>query len=253
MVPWAGFRDRLRGSCRLRERLEHQSGSAEGDAHCNRYAAGRGTAKKRPDPNRDSHGEEKNLRAEQGERTMGPGSNIAVTQPVDSSILHEIVRVVESRRKVPERVQVRAREYLITYLEDHQRRLEEALQRYDSDRLNMLYGQLASKIKYQLLRRLPGASTTASRPMAKEKKQAPPKVKAKAKATSKPKPTPKPKKAEKKKKSLKSNRAATVRGRSTKPKSARIKTGKPAKRVAARKAKPVRAGKRGSKRKPPKK
>lgn len=182
---------------------------------------------------------------------MGSGSNIAVTQPVDSSILHEIVRVVESRRKVPERVQVRAREYLITYLEDHQRRLEEALQRYDSDRLNMLYGQLASKIKYQLLRRLPGANTTAARPVAKEKKQVPPK--AKAKATSKPKPTPKPKKAEPAKKKLKTNRAASVRARSTKSKSARIKTGKPVKRVAARKAKPVRAAKRGSKRKPPKK
>ena len=52
----------------------------------------------------------------------------------------------------PERVRVRAREYLITYLEDHQRRLEDALHRYDSDRLNMLYGQLASKVKYQLLK-----------------------------------------------------------------------------------------------------
>jgi hypothetical protein len=193
---------------------------------------------------------------------MGSGSNIAVTQPVDSSILHEIVRVVESRRKVPERVQVRAREYLITYLEDHQRRLEEALQRYDSDRLNMLYGQLASKIKYQLLRRLPGA---AARQQAKEKQPGVPKPKAKpkAKATAKPKPKakfkpkakakPKAKKATPAKKGPKANRGATVRARSAKPKSARVKGGKPAKRVAARKATPVRAGKRGSKRKPPKK
>ena len=84
-----------------------------------------------------------------------------MTQPVDSSILHEIVRVIESRRKVPEKVVVKSREYLLTYLEDHQRRLEEALQRYDADRLNMLYGQLASKIKYQLLRRLPARAADA--------------------------------------------------------------------------------------------
>jgi hypothetical protein len=79
-----------------------------------------------------------------------------VTQPVDTSILHEIVRIIDSRRRVPEKVIVKSKEYLLTYLEDHQRRLEEALQRYDADRLNMLYGQLASKIKYQLLRRVPG-------------------------------------------------------------------------------------------------
>lgn len=96
-----------------------------------------------------------------------------MTQPVDNSILHEIVRVIESRRKVPEKVVVKSKEYVLTYLEDHQRRLEEALQRYDADRLNMLYGQLASKIKYQLLRRLPARAagalglTPAKRPAAK--------------------------------------------------------------------------------------
>src|SRR5215475_316871 len=96
-----------------------------------------------------------------------------VSQPVDSSILHEIVRVIESRRKVPEKVVVKSKEYVLTYLEDHQRRLEEALQRYDADRLNMLYGQLASKIKYQLLRRLPARAAgaiglgAAKRPAAK--------------------------------------------------------------------------------------
>lgn len=84
-----------------------------------------------------------------------------MTQPVDSSILHEIVRVIESRRKVPEKVVVKSKEYVLTYLEDHQRRLEEALNRYDADRLNMLYGQLASKIKYQLLRRLPARAAGA--------------------------------------------------------------------------------------------
>jgi hypothetical protein len=86
---------------------------------------------------------------------------VSVSQPVDSSILHEIVRVIESRRKVPEKVVVKSREYQLTYLEDHQRRMEEALMRYDADRLNMLYGQLASKIKYQLLRRLPARAAEA--------------------------------------------------------------------------------------------
>ena len=117
------------------------------------------------------------------------------TQPVDSSILHEIVRVIESRRKVPERVVVKAREYLLTYLDDHQRRLEEALMRYDADRLNMLYGQLASKIKYQLLRRIPGRAAEAvgiapaRRPApvsAKKSARPPAKPVARAKAASKP-------------------------------------------------------------------
>lgn len=75
-----------------------------------------------------------------------------LTQPVDSSILHEIVRVVDSRSKVPERVRIRGKEYQLTYLDDHKQRLEEALRRHDADRKNMLYGQLASKVKYQLLR-----------------------------------------------------------------------------------------------------
>ena len=115
-----------------------------------------------------------------------------MTQPVDNSILHEIVRVIESRRKVPEKVVVKSKEYVLTYLEDHQRRLEEALQRYDADRLNMLYGQLASKIKYQLLRRLPARAAgalglgPAKRPAAKApavKKVSKAPVKPKAKAT----------------------------------------------------------------------
>jgi len=75
-----------------------------------------------------------------------------VTLPVDKSILHEIVRVVSARSKVPERVAVRGRNYLITYLDDHRQRLEDALRRHDVDRVNMLYGQLASKVKYQLMR-----------------------------------------------------------------------------------------------------
>jgi len=114
-----------------------------------------------------------------------------VTQPVDSSILHEIVRIIDSRRKVPQKVIVKSKEYLLTYLEDHQRRLEEAMSRYDSDRLNMLYGQLASKIKYQVLRRVPvraanavglgAAKKEATKTAARAAAKAAPKAKAKAK------------------------------------------------------------------------
>jgi hypothetical protein len=78
-----------------------------------------------------------------------------VTQPVDRNILLEIVRVVGTRAKVPEKVRVRGSEYQLTYLDDHKHRLEDALMRHDLDRLNMLYGQLASKVKYQLLRQTP--------------------------------------------------------------------------------------------------
>ena len=74
---------------------------------------------------------------------------------VDLAILQEIVRAVREERQVPERVSVAKREYQITYLEDHRHRIEEALRRYDQDRLGMLFGQLASKVKYQLIRQLP--------------------------------------------------------------------------------------------------
>jgi hypothetical protein len=86
---------------------------------------------------------------------------------VDLAILHEIVRVIQARGKVPERVRIVKRDYQITYLEDHRQRIEEALRRHDSDRLSMLFGQLASKVKYQLLRRAP------SRPKASAQKRAP--------------------------------------------------------------------------------
>jgi hypothetical protein len=65
--------------------------------------------------------------------------------------LQEIVRAIDADARVPERVRIRGREYQVAYLEDHKQRLEEAIRRRDADRLNMLYGQLASKVKYQLL------------------------------------------------------------------------------------------------------
>ena len=80
---------------------------------------------------------------------------------VDSTILHEIARIVQARAKVPERVRIQNRQYQITYLEDHRQRIEEALRRHDTDRLGMLFGQLASKVKYQLLRRVTQAKRAA--------------------------------------------------------------------------------------------
>jgi hypothetical protein len=74
-----------------------------------------------------------------------------VTPQVHSTILHEIVRVIDAHARVPECVRIRGRDYQVAYLEDHKQRLEEAIRRRDADRLNMLYGQLASKVKYQLL------------------------------------------------------------------------------------------------------
>lgn len=78
---------------------------------------------------------------------------------VDLTILHEIVRVIQARAKVPERVRLQKRQYQITYLDDHRQRIEEALRRHDTDRLSMLFGQLASKVKYQLLRRVASAES----------------------------------------------------------------------------------------------
>jgi hypothetical protein len=77
---------------------------------------------------------------------------------VDVSILKEIARIVQSRAKVPDRIQLQKRAFLITYLDDHRQRIEEALRRHDSDRLNMLFGQLESKVKYQVVRRAGAAA-----------------------------------------------------------------------------------------------
>ena len=82
---------------------------------------------------------------------------------VDLSILQEIVRVVQARARVPARVSILKRQYQLTYLDDHRQRIEEALRRHDGDRLNMLFGQLASKVKYQLLRRAPSATQRKAR------------------------------------------------------------------------------------------
>lgn len=165
---------------------------------------------------------------------------MSLTQPVDSSILHEIVRIIESRRKVPEKVVVKSREYLLTYLEDHQRRMEEALMRYDSDRLNMLYGQLASKIKYQLLRRLPARVTDAAGMSAPAKKAARVAKAAPAKKAAKVKPKAK----------ASSSKRAAARPKPTRKSSARkaVKKAAGTKRSAAAKRTAPKRGKTATKR-----
>lgn len=85
------------------------------------------------------------------------------TARLDSMILHEIVRIIQARAKVPERVRLRKHDYQISYLEDHRQRIEEALRRHDPDRLNMLFGQLASKVKYHLLRQIAPRETLRAR------------------------------------------------------------------------------------------
>jgi hypothetical protein len=125
-----------------------------------------------------------------------PSGEPGVSQPVDSSILHEIVRIIESRRKVPDKVIVTSKEYLLTYLEDHRNRLEEALMRFDRDRLNMLYGQLASKVKYQLLRRVP-ARAAAAMGLSKPAKPVAAKPAVKASAVKRPAAKAAPKRAAK--------------------------------------------------------
>jgi len=168
-----------------------------------------------------------------------------VTQPVDSSILHEIVRIIDSRRKVPQKVIVKSKEYLLTYLEDHQRRLEEAMARFDGDRVNMLYGQLASKVKYQLLRRIPvrAANAVGLGPAKKAATTAAAPAKPKAKPAAKKSAAPKAKKAatSKAKKSAapKAKKAAAPKAKkSAAPKAKKAAAAKPKKKVVA-KAKPA--------------
>ncbi len=81
---------------------------------------------------------------------------------LDSAILHEIVHVIQSREKVPDRIRILKRQFQISYLEDHRQRMEEALRRRDFERLNMLYGQLASKVKYQVIRAVAVKSSSSN-------------------------------------------------------------------------------------------
>jgi hypothetical protein len=90
----------------------------------------------------------------EGRAKLDGTAGMTTTARVDSAILHEIVHVIQARARVPEHVRIQKREYVITYLDDHRQRIEEALRRHDADRLSMLFGQLASKVKYQVRRRI---------------------------------------------------------------------------------------------------
>jgi hypothetical protein len=173
------------------------------------------------------------------------GGEPGVTQPVDSSILHEIVRIIESRRKVPDKVIVTSKEYLLTYLEDHRNRLEEALMRFDRDRLNMLYGQLASKVKYQLLRRVPARAAaamglaekpTAAKPTAKASKPAATRARP---AAAKAKPAArKAKPAARKAKPAAGKARPAAKAKKAAPARAKAKAKAPARKAAAKKPSP---------------
>jgi hypothetical protein len=69
---------------------------------------------------------------------------------LDKQILQEIVRVVQAEQRVPSTIEVDGNRYALTYLEDHERRMQDAIANRDANLLSMLFGQLASKVKYQL-------------------------------------------------------------------------------------------------------
>ncbi len=89
---------------------------------------------------------------------------------LDLAILREIVRIVQEKARVPEKVRILKRDYVLTYLEDHRHRMEEALRRFDADRVNMLFGQLASKVKYQLVRVTARRETPSTKAVATRKR-----------------------------------------------------------------------------------
>ncbi len=111
---------------------------------------------------------------------------------LDLAILREIVRIVQEKARVPEKVRILKRQYLLLYLEDHRQRMEEALRRFDMDRVNMLFGQLASKVKYQVIRESKRATPAPKRAAIKVKAVAKPATKPVVRAKPAPKPVPKP-------------------------------------------------------------
>ena len=135
---------------------------------------------------------------------------------LDLAILKEIVRIVQEKSRVPEKVRILKRDYALVYLEDHRQRMEEALRRFDSDRVNMLFGQLASKVKYQVVR-------TAKKPVALPQKRAgTPKPGQKAPPSSKVKLAARPARTAPPKRSAAARKATTVtKAKAKKPARAR--------------------------------
>lgn len=111
---------------------------------------------------------------------------------LDLAILREIVRIVQEKARVPEKVRILKRQFLLIYLEDHRQRMEEALRRFDMDRVNMLFGQLASKVKYQVIRESKRPASPPKRATAKVKAVSKPAPKPVVRAKAVAKPAPKP-------------------------------------------------------------
>ena len=139
----------------------------------------------------------------------------------DSAILHEIVRIIQERAHVPEKVRIRTKQYQITYLEDHRQRLEEAMRRRDTDRLGMLFGQLPGRIKYQMMKASRSKTATPSKPVAKPSARptakSAPKPAAKTVSKAAPKATPKPAAKPTAKPSAKSTVKSTVKSKPKAP------------------------------------
>ncbi|HYD47201.1 MAG TPA: hypothetical protein VEB21_02575 [Terriglobales bacterium] len=155
---------------------------------------------------------------------------------IDRPILLEIVRVVQSKGCVPDHVTLQKRRFSITYLEDHRQRIEEALRRQDAGQLNMLFGQLESKVKYQAVK---GGSRGDAAPLAIPAR---PPAKAKARAAATPAAKKKKVAEPKGRTSRDSSRPATRTGAAPPKarKSAATKTHKPA-AARAKKAKSSRS------------
>ena len=143
---------------------------------------------------------------------------------LDLAILREIVRIVQEKARVPEKVRILKRFYVLTYLEDHRQRMEEAIRRFDADRVNMLFGQLASKVKYQLVR------ASARRPAAA------PKQAATRKQVGAPKPAAPRKRAATPKQTVTQKRAAPAKRQPRLQHSARPKRASQPKRAARSRA-----------------
>lgn len=139
------------------------------------------------------------------------------TSRLDLAILKEIVRIVQEKARVPEKVHILKRDYLLTYLEDHRQRMEEALRRYDMDRVNMLFGQLASKVKYQVAR--PARKTTATakkaaaKPAAKATRVPPVKRTTRTQTAARPKAAAQPKRPSRSRAAAARSPKATKRAR----------------------------------------
>lgn len=158
---------------------------------------------------------------------------------VDVNILKEIARVVQSRAKVPDRIQLQTRTFLITYLDDHRQRIEEALRRHDPDRLNMLFGQLESKVKYQVVRgtqkQAASRSSRATSRSAPSRSKSASSVKSRSGKTTKKRPAKKPSAKKKSRAAARTSSKRSASAATKSPKRPKSTARKASKRQTARK------------------